>query len=160
MKGKFKVPPLVNYDGILSKEERKRILARIHSLLYWVGHPIPDEEIIGKKRVRIRDIVFNLVVKDKLTDEDVENAQLLVKELEKKEKSLEAVIAHGNISEEDAIRLLDEACGLLRAIDNLRNIKSLRRAQLEKEMLMRKVEDEKRWRDFIKAVRPEGKVTR
>jgi hypothetical protein len=47
--------------------------------------------------------------------------------------------------------LLDEICGLLRAVDEIRHAQDAS-AQIKAKALMNRVTDERRWLDFVRSV--------
>jgi hypothetical protein len=150
---KFTLLPLVDMDGILTEEERGRIIKRLHSMLSWVGSSIPEEEIISGKQIDLRKIIIELISKQELTREDLEKARILAKGIAERERYLEEVITHGDISEEEALQLLDEARGLLRAMEELENIQEKSKALETKQVLLSKVDDEKRWKSFLNKIK-------
>jgi beta-phosphoglucomutase-like phosphatase (HAD superfamily) len=122
MASRFEMLPLVDMDGILTEDERARIIKRLHSMLSWVGSIIPDKEMISGEPVDLRKTISELIRKSELTKEDLKNARILAKGISERERDLEGTIVHGDITEEEALELLDEARGLLRATEELSNI--------------------------------------
>ncbi|UCF07874.1 MAG: hypothetical protein JSW28_09580 [Thermoplasmata archaeon] len=153
MKRGFSLLPLVDMDGVLTEEERRRIIKRLHSLLSWVGSSIPEKEVISGREVNLRKIISELISKPVLSKEDIEKAWKLAKALAEREKFLERVIIEGDITEEHALELLEEARGLLRAIEELENIRERVKAMEGKQILLSKVDDEKRWKQFLNTVK-------
>ncbi len=155
MKREIRIQPLVNYDGILQSEERQRILKRIQSLFNWVGASIPEEAEIDGKTIKLRRLVSDFITKTEISDEDQKNIKILNKALLKKEKALENIISRGKISDHKAMKLLEEITGILRAVDKLRNLTEDDQddAQTDKEDLMRKIDDEKRWMKFVRSMK-------
>ena len=149
MNVKFQLLPLVDMDGILTEDERRRIIKRLHSMLSWVGSSVPEREIIQGRHIDLRKMVVELISKPRLTREDLEKARVLAEGIAERERYLEEVIIHGDITEEEALQLLEEARGLLRAIEELRNIQERKKALETKETLLSKVDDEKRWKEFL-----------
>lgn len=145
----FELLPLVNMDGILTEDERKRIIKRLHSILSWVGSIIPEKEKIQGRQIDLRKTITELITKPELTLKDIEKAKVLASGIAERERYLEEVIIHGDITEEEALQLLEEARGLLRAMEELRNIREKRKAIEAKETLLSKVDDEKRWSRFL-----------
>ncbi len=150
---RIKFIPLVDHDGVLTEDERRRIIARLHALLSWVGSSIPREEIIDGKKVDVREAVAEFISKKELTSEDLSKAQSLASLLLSKERDLEEKIARGDISEDKALELLEEARGLMRAVQELKNTRNKAEAEVNKEILMKKVDDEKRWQKFLEEVK-------
>jgi Family of unknown function (DUF5788) len=136
----------------LNEDDRARILARIHSALYWLGKFIPEEEILEGKKVPLRDIIYKFVTKPTPSDEEVAAALSLSDSMQSKARDLEASLkSEQHLTKGQAHMLLDEICGLLRAVDEIRTSKGAD-AQLKARMLMAKIRDEKRWQEFIKSV--------
>ncbi len=150
---RFEMLPLVNMDGILSEDERARIIKRLHSMLSWVGSIIPDKEVISGEPVDLRTAISELIRKSELSREDLEKARILAKGISERERDLEGTIVHGDITEEQALELLEEARGLLRAVEELSNIQERGKAIKIKEELLGKVDDEKRWKKFIDKIK-------
>lgn len=136
----------------LTPEERKKILGRIHSSLYWVGEFVPDEYEIDGKRIMLRDTIFAFISKEEPTDEEVEAALALADRLQQDVRDHEEDLRSRNISVDDARRMMDEVAGLMRAVDELRNMNK-EKADYSKQLLMDRVNDEKRWLKFVKEVK-------
>ena len=143
-------------DGVslLSDEDRAKMLARIHSLVYWVGMLVPEHILLGDSEIDLREVVYNLTTKEKLTPEDVAKVNELIRMLKAKENYVEKVMAHDPMSLETAKALLEETCGLLRAIDELRSVESLEKAEFRRREIMSRIEDAKRWQRFLEAIKP------
>jgi hypothetical protein len=150
---RFEMLPLVNMDGILTEDERARIIKRLHSMLSWVGSIIPDKEVISGQPVDLRNAISEFIRKSELTKEDLKKARGLARGISERERDLEGTIVHGDITEEEALELLEEARGLLRAIEELSNIQERGKAIKIKEDLLSKVDDEKRWKKFIDKIK-------
>ncbi len=153
MPRKLQILPLVDMDGVLTEDERRRIIKRLHSLFSWVGSSIPEREVISGKYLDLRKVVSELITKEKLTSEDIEKAWTLARAIAERERYLEKVIISGNITEERALELLESARGLLRAMDELENIRERGRIMEEKDVLMGQVDDEQRWMEFLDRVK-------
>ncbi len=143
-------------DGVslLSDEDRAKMLARIHSLVYWVGMLIPEHLLVGDSEIDLREVVYNLTTKEKLTREDILKVNELIRMLKAKESYLEKKLAHDPLSLETAKSLLEETCGLLRAIDELRSVESIEKAEFRKKEIMSRIEDAKRWQKFLESIKP------
>jgi len=133
----------------LSEEDSRRIMARIHSLLFWLGKFIPEEELLEGQRIPLREIIFNFISKAEPSEEEVEEAMSLAEALQRKAKALEMEIRDKQISKGEAHLLLDEICGLLRAVDEIRHAK-VGEANVKAMALMKRVADEKRWLNFVR----------
>jgi len=136
----------------LTEEDRAKILARIHSALYWLGRFIPEEEILEGKKLPLRDIIFKFVSKEQPSEEEVEVALSLADSMKRKAIELEdSLKSEEHLTKGQAHMLLDEICGLMRGVDEVRTSKGAD-AQLKAQALMTKVKDEKRWQEFLKSV--------
>ena len=132
----------------LSDSERKTIISRIHSMLFWVGKFIPQHEIIEGMNVDLRDLTFQFVSKEHPSQEDIQGAKELADILENKARELEKQLKEHEVTRANAYQMLDEICGLLRAVDDLRSSHG-DMAVYKKKALMTKVNDERRWLQFI-----------
>lgn len=136
----------------LTPEERNRILSRFHSLLFWVGENVPDTEELDGQKVPLRDVVFRFITEEQPGEDTVRSAHELARSLESKARSLEKDLRLEPMERETAYRVMHEALGLLRAVDELRDLK-LEERNVRARELMSKVSDEKRWLSFLQKVR-------
>ncbi len=139
---------------LLTGEDRAKMIARIHSLVYWVGMLIPEHEVVGDSEIDLREIVYNLTSKEKLSPDDIVQVNELIRLLKAKERDLEKRLAHDSMTLNSAKELLEEICGLLRAIDELRSVETPEKAEFRKSDLMSRVEDAKRWQKFVESIKP------
>jgi hypothetical protein len=147
--------PEVSIDArrLLTPEDRAKMLARIHSLVYWVGMLIPEQELLGGSEIDLREVVYDLTTKEKLTPEDVEKVHQLIDLLTAHAKSLETSLTKDQMTLKAAKELLEEVCGLLRAIDELRSVETPEKAEFRKQEVMSRVEDAKRWKKFADSLK-------
>ncbi|MEM0449270.1 MAG: DUF5788 family protein [Methanomassiliicoccales archaeon] len=141
-----------DYDpNPLSPEDRKRILERIHSALYWVGKFIPEEEMVGGERIPLREVVFRYLTNPSPSPQEIQSALQLASALERKARMLEEELrTESGLTKGHAHILLDEICGILRAVEDIRNARGSE-AALKAKVLMSKVDDERRWQEFLKS---------
>ncbi|HIH77281.1 MAG TPA: hypothetical protein HA343_08245 [Methanomassiliicoccales archaeon] len=139
-------------NDCLTSEERKKILSRLHSLLFWVGENVPNTEELDGRNVQLKDVVFRFITEQQPNEDTVRSAHELARSLEHKARSLERDLRLEPIERETAYRVMHEALGLLRAVDELRDIK-VKDRNLKARELMSKVSDEKRWLGFLQEVR-------
>ena len=150
------MPPTIDARHLLTGDERSKMLSRIHSLVYWVGMLIPEHEILGGSEVDLRETVYDLTTKETLTPEDTARVNKLIGQLRKKESDLEKSLEHDKMTLDAAKGMLEEVCGLLRAIDDLKSVESPEKAEFWKKELMTRVEEAKRWQKFVEAISPVG----
>jgi len=139
-------------NDCLTPEERAKILSRFHSLLFWVGENVPDSEELDGRKVPLRDVVFRFITEPQPDEDTVRRAHDLARSLESKARSLERDLRLKEMERETAYKVMHEALGLLRAVDELRDIK-LEDREVKARELMTKVSDERRWLDFLQKVR-------
>ena len=143
----------IDARNLLSSDERAKMISRIHSLVYWVGMLIPERELLDGSEIDLREVVYNLTSKERLTPEDVQEANDLIAQLREREHGLEEQLSHDQMTKDAAKGMLEEICGLLRAIDELRSAESPERAEFKKKDLMNRVEDAKRWQKFVESIK-------
>lgn len=143
-------------DGrrLLTSEEREKMIATIHSMVFWVGVLVPEWEIVGDREMELREIVYRLSTKEHLTDEDIGMIDRLVKTLEVREKELESKLAHDPMTVDAAKALGEEIRGLLKAIYDLRSAETDDHASVGKDEVMARVDDARRWKDFVEQIKP------
>lgn len=149
-------PKPVDARRFLTPDERARMLAQIHSLVYWVGVLVPNHEVVRGEEIDLRQIVFNLTTKDDLTDEEAQEVQTLIIALKDKEHSLEGSLAHDPLTYDAAKAMLEETRGLLKAIDDLRAVETPEKAEVAKQAVLAKVQDARRWQKFVEQIMPKA----
>ena len=115
---------------------------------------IPEHEILGGSELDLREIVYELTTKEKLTPEDTAKVNKLIGLLRKKQHELESRLEHDRMTIDAAKGMLEEICGLLRAIDELKSVESVEKAEFRKRELMTRVEEAKRWQKFVESILP------
>jgi hypothetical protein len=136
----------------LTQDERHRILKRLHATLSWVGVRLPDELCLEGERVALRDMVDRFVFDDFIDDDERAEVLALVDKLENKAEILEDELAEEDLTLEEAERVLQRAVGVLRAIDELRHLEDPDVWEDRRSVMMEKVDDANRWREFTKRV--------
>ncbi len=149
------IKPYVDYDGILTLEERKKILTRLESAFSWLGATIPEEIEINGKKIKLLKEIQNLIMNKVLTTSESERVKKLISVLENHEKFLKSIVSNDSISEKKAIEISDKICGILRAVHNLRVLikeAPTAKALSAKQELMDNIEDNKRWIKYTKTI--------
>lgn len=144
---------LVNWDGVLTQDERRKILSRLRSAFAEVGARVPDTVELNGARVPLRDTVLGYLERESLSGEELERVEALCDALEDRVAEAERGIREGDIDEATAVGLMREALGILRALSHLRRLRDPERRRLAREVVMSRVEDERRWLRFVKRVR-------
>ncbi len=146
---------MIDARSLLTPEERAKMLARIHSLVYWVGMLIPEHELLGDSEIDLREVVYNLTTKQDLADEEIAEVHELIRLLKEKARTLERHLARDPMTVATAKELLEEICGLLRAVDELRAVETEEKAEFRKQEVMARIDDARRWQKFVEAARIE-----
>ena len=147
------VEPIIDYDGILTETERKKILKRIESAFCWLGASIPEDIELDGVKFKLRSEIQHLIMKNELTRSEKEHIKKLIASFEDREKFLRALVKTEAISDIEALEISKKICGILRGVHDLRELvenAQKGKAYDAKNDLMRDVEDEKRWLKYIK----------
>jgi len=136
----------------ISEADRRKLLSKIRSSLFWVGRMIPETEVIEGEKVDLRGAVYNYIASDCPTEEEIQGAMSLAMLLQCKVDDMEDRMRHDDITREEADELLDHILGLKRAIDELKR-RSGPASEVRLQMMMHKVDDQRRWLDFIRSVK-------
>ncbi|MDW5562276.1 MAG: DUF5788 family protein [Methanomassiliicoccus sp.] len=139
-------------SAALTKEDRAKIVSRIHSLLFWVGEMIPQEIRLENRSVPLRDVVFRFIMSESPSDQERKDVARLAQMLDQQVKEIETEIKTGDVTRTQACELMNEARSYLRAVDELRTA-SGKDAELKRHALMTRVEDARRWKRFVEKVR-------
>ncbi|MDW7731786.1 MAG: DUF5788 family protein [Methanolobus sp.] len=144
----------VSEDDFITEHERKQLLAALHTRLFWVGEEIPYNCDIKGKMCNLHSIVWELLQKEKLDNEDRKLINKCILYIDEKAKEDELELATGQLTREEADRLFDETVGLLRTLMSLRDIeegKSKERKRKFHETYSReRVAEARRWLNFLK----------
>ncbi len=147
-------PVTTGQQRLITPEERRRLELRLHRLLVWVGVATPFEFELEGKVVPLHEIVWDLLSKDCLTEEEKENVRKLMWKLMAHEKVDEDIL-HGNsrLTESDAKKIFHEAAGLLRAIMSLKSLLGEKEfCNVRSTASRRRMEDARYWLDFLKQI--------
>jgi|AGTN01.2.fsa_nt_gi hypothetical protein len=142
-------------DGqrLITPEERRKLELRLHRMLVWVGVMTPFEFELNGQKVPLHEIVWDLMSKDCLTDEEKENVQKLIWKLSTHEKADEEALHNNALTCEEAKKLVREASGLLRAIMSLKSLVGEKEyCNLRSTASRRRIEDAKYWLGFLKQI--------
>jgi hypothetical protein len=156
MSKKIVIGQHINYDGILTADERRSILKKIESAFSWLGAEIPEEITIRGSKYKLNKEIQNLILKKELTPEESRRIEKLISALEAQQKSLVDEVKTADISDIKALEMANKVCGILRAVHELRDVinKVPKAKALDaKEDLMEKVEDTKRWLKYVNKVK-------
>jgi Family of unknown function (DUF5788) len=141
-------------EEYITEEERKELLSALHCRLFWVGQQIPDYIEFDGKNYPLHNYVWELIQKDKLTDEDKFRIDKCIEKISAKEKKDERDLEEKPLTHENAQALYHETAGLLRAIVDLKEIEdgTLKEdtKRFQEQFASQRIKDAKLWLEFIK----------
>jgi hypothetical protein len=140
-------------DDTLSEWERKQLLAALHARLFWVGEEIPYSLEIKGNKCKLHELVWQLINKNNLTDEDRKHIDKYISYLREKEQEDETKLKTEKLTKKEAKALFNETSGILRAIMDLREIEDGTVREKEKEFhdlfSRERVAEARRWLRFL-----------
>jgi hypothetical protein len=137
----------------LTPEERRRLELRLHRMLVWVGVLTPFEFELGGRVVPLHDIVWDLLAKDCLTEEEKDDVRKLISKLQSHERVDEEVLHNNELTVAEADVVFREARGLLRAILSLKSLVGRKdTCALRTRASQRRLEEAKYWLGFLKQI--------
>ena len=138
---------------LITPAERKQLELRLHRLLVWVGVMTPFEFEIQGRKVPLHEIVWDLMSKECLTEEEKDNVRKLIWRLSAHEKADEEILHNNDLTPREAKQIFREAAGLLRAIMSLKSLVGEKEyCNLRSTASRRRVEDAKYWLGFLKQI--------
>jgi hypothetical protein len=138
---------------LITPEERRHLELKLHRMLVWVGVLTPFEFELGGKVVPLHDIVWDLLAKDCLSEEEKEYVRKLIYRLQKHEHVDEEVLHQNELTVAEADVLFKEASGLLRAILSLKSLVGRKETcALRSRVSQRRLEEAKYWLGFLKQI--------
>jgi hypothetical protein len=138
---------------MITPQERKRLELRLHRMLVWVGVMTPFEFDLNGQKVPLHEMVWDLLSKDCLTEDEKEDVQKLIWKLTAHEKTDEEILHRNALTQDEAKKIFQEASGLLRAIMSLKSLVSGKEyCNLRSTASRRRVEDARYWLGFLKQI--------
>lgn len=138
---------------LITPEERRRLELRLHRMLVWVGVMTPLEFELGEKKLPLHEIVWDLLAKDCLTEDEKENVRKLMWKLMAQEKADEEAIHNNDLTQDEAREIFKEAAGLLRAITSLKSLIGAKGfCNVRHTASRRRVEDAANWLSFLRQI--------
>ncbi len=137
-----------------TQEDRRKCEIRLHRLLAWVGAKYPENLELPHGRVNLRNLIFNLLTKNRLTGRDLNDIEALQHSLQeiklRKEKELETL----EMISSEGRKLCGEIAGLIRAIDTLKELPKMKeKGFLHHDFKENRIKDEKRWLKYLEDVK-------
>lgn len=143
---------------LLTEEEREKILDRTHSLFVWAGHFVPETEILDGMEVELRNLVYVLRTKKGVSEEDREMSHALIRKLSERKRELETRLAHDQMTLKLANDIFDEIGGIVKAINALHDVEFYDQLEVDKQAIMNRVEDERRWLHYLEKIKMATKL--
>lgn len=141
-------------NKLITERERKQLLAALHTRLFWVGEKIPYFVEMDGKKCKLHDRVWELINKETLSKDDMQEIEKCIALLKDKERIDELELETKEMTLEEAKKLSDETAGLLRAIMDLREIEEGISKEKENEFheifSSQRTEEIRRWLNFLK----------
>ncbi|WP_321417768.1 DUF5788 family protein [uncultured Methanomethylovorans sp.] len=143
-----------NNNFLITERERSQLLAELHTRLFWVGEKIPSFVEINGKKCKLHDLVWDLINRETISDDEKNQIDKYIAVLKEKERIDELELQTKEITREEARKLFDETAGLLRAIMDLREIEDGTSKNNKKEFheifSVQRTEEIRRWLNFLK----------
>ena len=145
----------------ITDNERNKLLNRLHRPLFWVGENIPRELEIEGKKIKLHEIIWEIVNKTRFSKTDIKNIELFLYLLREKEREYESVLEYDDMSYEEAKDIFKETAGIMRAIMDLTQIEEgiLRKRSHDNRHVCEDVE-EKEWKHLIKQMERTKKASK
>ena len=142
-------------DGKLTKEEREKLIFKLTRMCTFIGCEIPEKVELEGEIIPLHEFMWRLITtKGPLTPEEFAAVDLLHYKIEKKIREEESEIKSADITEEEALKLYVEACGLIRAAVELRDIEKTGMLHDYSHIAVsEKVDAQKRWLEFLRKIK-------
>lgn len=136
-----------------TEKDRIRCAEKLHRMLAWVGVQVP-EVVEACGGVNLRKFIFDMLEKTEVSEEDATAARRILGCLEGRKLMNEKQLQSASISKLDGEKLCLETAELMRAIMDLKDIKTGRRSSnIEKRAALHGVDDARRWMNYLKRIR-------
>jgi hypothetical protein len=133
-----------------TQEDRRKCEIRLHKHLAWVGTQYPENLDVQGKNIKIREFIFDLITKNRLSSKDLKEIKILLHILQeiklRKEKELEIM----KLTISEGRQLCDEIAGLIRAVDTLKDLPKMReKGEFYRKSKENRIRREKRWIKYL-----------
>lgn len=137
----------------ITPEERRRLELRLHRMLVWVGVLTPFEFELGGRVVPLHDIVWDLLAKECLTEEEKEDVRRLIYRLQAHARVNEDFLHNNQLTVAEADVIFKETRGLLRAILSLKSLVGRKDVcTLKTRASQRRVDEARYWLGFLRQI--------
>jgi len=133
-----------------TQEDKRKCEIRLHKHLAWVGTQYPENLDVQGKNIKIREFIFDLITKNRLSSKDLKEIKILLHILQeiklRKEKELETM----KLTISEGRQLCDEIAGLIRAVDALKDLPKMReKGEFYRKSKENRIRREKRWIKYL-----------
>ncbi|KAF5411638.1 MAG: hypothetical protein C5S43_03015 [Candidatus Methanocomedens sp.] len=144
-----------DFDELISQNDRNHLLNGLHRYLVWVGEVIPEKITVDDHEIQLRDLVWKLMNEKRLIPNEKKCIRGLIHSLEQKEKLDEEQIENAKLTRAQAEQIHNEAAGLLRAIMDLQDLEEskIKKVDFDEVSTRDKVQDARRWVNFVKQMK-------
>ncbi|MFH0904852.1 MAG: DUF5788 family protein [Methanobacteriota archaeon] len=137
-----------------TQEDRRKCEIRLHKLLAWVGVQYPKNLDVQGKNIKIREFIFDLITKNRLSSKDLKEIKILLHTLQeiklRKEKELETM----KLTISEGRQLCDEMAGLIRAVDTLKDLLKMReKGEFYQKSKENRIRRDKRWIKYLEKLK-------
>ena len=137
-----------------TQEDRRKCEIRLHKLLAWVGVQYPKNLDVQGKNIKIREFIFDLITKNRLSSKDLKEIKILLHTLQeiklRKEKELETM----KLTISEGRQLCDEMAGLIRAVDTLKDLLKMReKGEFYRKSKENRIRRDKRWIKYLEKLK-------
>jgi len=140
-------------DKTFTDVERRYLERQLRSMFAYVGCMTPGEVEVNGVVIPLRDIIWTLITKKELSEDEINQARALSRALERRIRYDRELIKEYELNDEEAEKLYFEACGLIRAVVSLREIEGEGGRDIKEEVRDKKIEDAKRILELVERIR-------
>ncbi|WP_406661919.1 DUF5788 family protein [Methanolobus sp. ZRKC3] len=141
-------------NDLISERDRNKLLKALKARLFWVGVQVPYSVDVNGNQCKLHEMVWELINKEHLSEEDSDSIETCILHLKEKEKDDELKLSTDKLTKEEAKKLFYETSGILRAIMDLRSIENgtsrEKREDFHKACSIERVENARKWVQFLK----------
>lgn len=148
-----KLKPITPVKRFITDKERRLIELKLHRLLIWVGIMTPVVFEWGDRKLPLHDIVWDLMSKECLTEEEKTWVRKLIWKLTAHVKVDEDILHNKKITMDEAKAIYTETAGLIRAIISLKGIICRKDyCPVRNTVNIRRVDDAQYWLNFLRQI--------
>jgi hypothetical protein len=139
-------------DSRFTDDERRYLERQLRSMFAFVGCEIPETVNAGGTRIPLRDVVWRLLTREALSEQEAALVRELVPVLDRKVRDDKMMIEQYDLTDEEAEKLYFEACGMLKALLTVQELDRNRKSSIGESDRDEKVKDARRLLELIKKI--------